>query len=305
MSVTSGAVTTYHNDISLQSTYKPELNRYHIFTAKSCPFAHCVEITRRLKGLVDNISITFCNPVFNFEKGWQLNYSYQSNENVLNHVPKGDLTSLNELYKYVDSDYIGRMTIQLIFDKWTNTIVNNESSQIIKILNSSFNTLIDNDLDLYPPHLQNQINQFRIEFNDKISTGTYKAGHAKTNDDYALHFNNTFEYLDKLDDMLKKNNTLFLVGDNITLADIHAFPHLIRFDAVFYTLFSLNKKHLWEYENIHAYLKRLCSIKAFVDCTDIDEIKKGAFLSENNLAHNLGAKVPLGNGGIEKYFKKM
>lgn len=299
MSVISGANTIFHNDISTESKYKPELNRYHLFSSKSCPFAHRVEITRKLKSLTSLISITFCDPVFRFEQGWRLNYPYQDqNDNILNNVPKDNILSLSEVYKYENQNYIGKATLPILYDKVTNTIVNNESSQIIKIFNSSFNTLTDNDLDLYPQHLQNEIDQFCIEFNEKISMGTYKAGHS-TNSDYTYHFNNTFEYLNKLNNMLE--NKIFLMGNNITIADIHAFPHLIRFDLVFYTLFSLNKKHLWEYNNICNYLKRLCSIKAFADTINIGEIKRGAYLSENNLPQNLGLKIPLGNGGIENY----
>lgn len=147
--------------------------------------------------------------------------------------------------------------------------------------------------------MKDRIDSFCTEFNREICTNTYKAGHAKTLEEYELYFNSVFTYLEKL------NNNLFndyIIGDQITLADIHAYPHLIRFDCVFYTLFSLNKKHLWEFPNICNYLKRLSSNSSFSSTIDFGEFKKG-FMCENNYAENLGCKkIPLGNGGAENYF---
>lgn len=302
---TSGSTTKYHFKINTESEFKPEGDRYHLFSAKSCPFAHRVEIVRKLKNLDNIISITFCDPIYSMKESWSLNYSYP--EGIPNPLKSDNIDTAIKLYQYAkNSNNHGGKSLPILFDKKTNKIVNNESNQIILILNESFNTLLTREfesINLYPTELQSKIDQFCIEFNVKISTGTYHAGHAKTDDDYILYFNIVFAYLDKLDQMLGESNTKYIFGDNITLADIYAFPHLIRFDPIFYSLFKLNKKHIWEYKNIRRYITNLLKIPAFQNSTDVNEMKKGGYKTENNSSEELGCiKVPLGNGGIEKFF---
>jgi glutathionyl-hydroquinone reductase len=266
---------------------------YCLILAKTCPYAHRIEIVRLLKGL-DEIEICYCDPVFKFA-GWDIDYEYQGSVNL---AKKLNINNINQLYKLDNENFNGRATIPILLDKRTNTIISNESDQIIKILNG----LNGSDFDLYPDILKHVIDAFCVDFNNEICTGTYKAGHAKTIEEYQKYYNSVFEYLDKLDKYIATNNTIFIINNMITLADAHVFAHLIRFDPVFYTLFSLNGKHLWQYENIKKYLGRLYRIDAFIKSTDLDEIKK-AYLCENNLPNNLGyIKIPLGNGGIEEFF---
>lgn len=283
--MTSGATTTFHSTIT-ESTLNDD---YYLFSSKSCPYAHRVEIVKNIKEL-DNIKIVWCDPVFKFT-GWSLNYDYNS----MNPSKMFNSEKLIELYKMAEPSYNGRGTLPLLYNLTTNTLVNNESSEIIKI----FNSLSDNN-NLYPENLKHQIDEFCTEFNQQICTNTYKAGHAKTMEEYTQLFNSVFEYLDKLNDMLTGD---YIISDQLTLADVHAYSHLIRFDCVFYTLFSLNKKHLWEYSNICRYLKTLSSNPHFYLTVDLNEIKKGAYMSENNYVENMGCKkIPLGNGGCDNLF---
>lgn len=284
--MTSGAQTTFHSTTDLSSDHQ-----YYLFSSKSCPYAHRVEIVRNLKNLNHKIKILYCNPAFKFDSGWSLDYQYtKSDDNPFN------FKTLMELYKLVDKNYSGRASLPVLYDNTSNQIINNESSQIIKIFND-----YDNDINLYPPEQQQQIDNFCQEFNQRICTDTYKAGHAKSVEEYEKLFNMVFEYLDHFNDILKHD---FIMGENLTLADIHAYPHLIRFDCIFYHLFALNKKHLWEYENIGNYLKRLSNISAFKNSVDLEEMKRGSYLCENNYIENMGCKkIPHGFGGSEKFFQ--
>jgi len=290
----SGAITSFH---SKPTDYtNAEMNdQYILFSSKSCPYAHRTEIVRNIKGLHNNINIVWCDPEFKFS-GWSLDYNY----NQTNPSEQFNCLELIDLYKFAEPSYTGRGTLPILYNQSINKIINNESSEIIKIFNTEFNKITSNDIDLYPENQRQNIDEFCTEFNKKICTNTYKAGHAKSQDEYEQLFNSVFEYLDKFDNMLTNK---YIMGNSITLADIHAFPHLIRFDCIFYVLFSLNKKHLWEYTNINRYLKTLLSNPHFAETIDFNEMKKGGFGSENNYPENLGCrKIPIGNGGCEYYF---
>lgn len=286
--MTSGATTSFHSRV----TNEELTHDYYLISSKSCPYAHRTEIVRNIKEVP--VKIVFCEPAFKFS-GWTLDYDY------LNTNPSKifNCTNLIDLYKLSEPSYMGRGTLPLLFNSTTNKIVNNESSELIKIFNSDFNNLSTNQIDLYPENLKQEIDDFCVEFNREICTNTYKAGHSKTLEEYEQYFNSVFDYLDKLNLLLTND---YIVGNQLTLADIHAYPHLIRFDSVFYTLFSLNKKHLWEYPNIYSYLRKLTANSCFGSTVDFNEFKKG-FMCENNYAENLGCKkIPLGNGGSEHYF---
>jgi putative glutathione S-transferase len=287
--MTSGATTSLHSRVA----HEDVTNNYYLISSKSCPYAHRTEIVKNIKLLP--IQTIYCDPAFKFS-GWSLDYDY----NGVNPSKIFNCDNLIDLYKICESTYNGRGTLPLLINVTTNKIVNNESSEIIKIFNSDFNSVSPlNQIDLYPENLKQKIDDFCTEFNREICTNTYKAGHAKTLLEYGVYFDSVFNYLDKLDKLLTND---YIVGNQLTLADIHAYPHLIRFDSVFYTLFSLNKKHLWEYPNICSYLKRLSANPCFSSTVDLNEFKKG-FMCENNYAENLGCKkIPLGNGGSERYF---
>lgn len=255
--------------------------KYYLFSSKSCPYAHRCEIAIKLLNL-SNVEIVYCDPLFTFEHGWKI----IGDNNPTNH------TNLKDLYKEseISSKFV---SLPVLYDNDTKKIVVNDSLDIIVFLGK-----YANNFGLIPVHNDEE---FYSSFNQKIAIGTYKAGHAKTQEDYIKCFNEVFEYLDYFDKYMEDKQ--YVIQDKLSCIDIIVYCHLIRFDLVFYSLFSLNKKHLWEYNNICRYLKNLSSIPAFKDATNLDEIKRGAYLTENNLPQNLGyTKVPLGYSGVDHYF---
>lgn len=260
----------------------------YLISAKSCPYAHRLEILLNLIG--SNINILWCDPEFK-ENGWSLDYTY----NEVN--PKQILLvdRLEDLYKRAMPGYIGRYTVPVLYDSRQDKIISNESKDIIKLL-------LNDSSPLYPFPFKTAIDDFCSNFEQRIGKDTYIAGHAKTFDIYSKLFESVFRYLDELDNRLKDET--YIIGDTLSLRDIYVFPHLVRFDCIFYNLFSLNKKHLWEYQNIKRYIGDLLRINAFMKTLDLFEIKKGGYLSINNRSQNLGCmKVPLGNGGFENFIK--
>lgn len=249
------------------------MENYCLFSAKSCPYAHRCEILIHLLELP--ITIIQCDPVWTYKDGWLISNS----NNPTAYATIKEMYEANSL----DTKFT---SLPVLYDMTEKKILFNDSIKIIKFLCDKTASDLDCDIN----------GEFYEEFNTKISVGTYKAGHAKTADDYKLHFDAVFNYLDEFDNYIHDRNYIY---DKLSLIDIIVYCHLIRFDLVFYSLFSLNKKHLWEYDSICQYMKRLSD--SFAQATDIDEIKRGAYLTENNLPQNLGIKVPLGTGGIEYY----
>lgn len=252
-----------------------EKGRYCLFVAKSCPFALRTEIVRNLKSLQEYVSVHYCDPVFEFT-GWKLKYDYADNlNNIFEHK------TIKELYLECEPERTQSFTIPILYDKVDKRIISNESSDIIKI----FNAVTDvNNLDLYPEELKSRIDTFCVEFDQRISRDTYRAGHAKTQEEYDTLFDAVFEYLDTLDSKLTSE---YIIGNQMSLADVHTFAHLIRFDCLFYDLFGLNRKHLCEYPNINVYIQRLLNDPNFSSTVDYQEMKRGGYESENNQPKNL------------------
>ena len=261
------------NSVTTELLLEP--NRYWLFTSKSCPYAHRVEIVLKLKSLEPYVRLHWCNPVFKFT-GWELDYDYVQN------IPNDFTGKLETIYKKADPEYNGKYySLPLLYDSVENKIISNESADIIKI----FNSMDTNSLDLYPEDFRDAIDAFCKQFNQRIGTDTYRAGHSKTQEEYKQLYNLVFEYLDILDKILDGK---YIFGDRLTLADVYTYAHLIRFDCIFRQLFSLNKAHLWEYPNIYSYMVRLSHDFNFGSTVDMLEMMKGAFMSENNLPANMG-----------------
>lgn len=286
--MSSGASTTFHSKIEQNGQFPPEAGRYYLFGAHSCPYFHRLTIMIGLKDLGNVIPMIYCNSAFKFT-GWELQSDI---------FP--EFKTLKELYASASPGYSGTCSIPVLYDAKTKTIVNNESSQIIKMLNSDFDVLTGNPLDFYPERYRKTIDEFCEIFNKEICVNTYKCGHSKSQVEYEQYFNSVFAYLDLFDKMLTYD---YIAGIPLTIGDVIVFTHFIRFDCVFYNLFSLNKKHLWEYSRINEYMKRLCKNKHFAETVNLKEIVSGAYLSENNSPSNLGCiKTPIGFGGINHYF---
>lgn len=268
-------MTAFHNELG-SDDYPYEKDRYWLFTSRVCPFAHRSEIMRTLTGLTEHIGLTIAGAV-QTEKGWDLGERYESDDSAAS--PVTGITRLPDIYKLAAPDYIGRASVPVLFDTISNTIVNNESAEIIRQFdqlatqNSEYTTL-------YPANKQSLIDTLINELADELITPIYRAGFAKAQATYQAYFEKVFACLAKLDKRLEKVGP-YIAGEALTLADVHAYPHLSRFDAAYHSLYRLNKHFIKDYPNIADYMARLGEIPAFGDTLDIQAVKDGYFLAWN------------------------
>ncbi len=257
--------------------FKTEKNRYHLFVAYICPWACRALALRSLKGLEDIISISVVEPQLTTE-GWKFGTypGASGSDQILN------ATYMHEIYSKADPQYTGRATVPVLWDKQSQTIVNNESSEIIKSLNSGFNQLLEEEnnekakINLYPDHLKEEIDELNEWLYPRINNGVYKTGFATTQIAYEEACETLFQSLEKLEARLDTKSP-YLFGNELTLSDIHLFMTLIRFDLAYYGLFKANLKHIWDFPNLLAYTKRLYDIPAIKKTVNIDHIKQGYY----------------------------
>ena len=251
--------------------FKPESNRYHLYISHACPWAHRTLIFRKLKKLEEHISISVVHPLM-LEKGW----TFQEGEGV---IPDSILGSkyMHQVYTTAQKDYTGRVTVPVLWDKKKKTIVNNESSQIIRIFNSAFNNLTGNDDDYYPENMRDQIDEINDDIYHNINNGVYKTGFATTKEAYEETFDALFKSLDNIERILTLKH--FLVGNDITEADWRLFTTLIRFDAVYFGHFKCNKKRISDYPKIYKYLQNLFNIKGIKETIFMNHIKTHYYAS--------------------------
>ena len=251
--------------------FKPESNRYHLYISHACPWAHRAFIFRKLKKLEEHISISVVHPVM-LDKGW----TFQEGKDV---IPDSILGSkyMHQIYTTAQKDYTGRVTVPVLWDKKKKTIVNNESSQIIRIFNSAFNDLTGNNDDYYPENIRDQIDEINDDIYHNINNGVYKTGFATTKEAYEETFDALFKSLDNIERILTL--THFLVGNNITEADWRLFTTLIRFDAVYFGHFKCNKKRISDYPKIYKYLQNLFNFKGIKETIFMDHIKTHYYAS--------------------------
>ena len=267
--------TTFHNELESED-YPFESGRYWLFTSKVCPFAHRTEIVRALTGLTEHIGLTIADPV-QIVEGWNIEKRYESVDSAA--CPIDGMKRLPELYQLAAPDYTGRASVPVLFDTKTNTIVNNESAEIIY----QFDEVAAQHLDhptLYPENKRELIDNLIDELANELITPIYRAGFAKDQQTYLSYFKKVFSCLDKLDERLKTTEP-YIAGDQLTLGDVHAYPHLARFDAVYHSLYRLNLKFISDYPHIAGYMNRLGEIPAFADTLDVDAFKEGYFLAWN------------------------
>ena len=267
--------TEFHESLNTKD-YPFEDHRYWLFSSKLCPFAHRTEIVRALLELDNTIGLTIAASI-QTEQGWNLDDPYESDFSQSNPV-KG-AGKVPALYELSVPDYSGRSSVPVLFDRTSKSIVNNESAEIILQLDDVAVRHFSRP-SLYPYELRKIIDTFINEFSNKFVGPIYLAGFAKDQQTYHLNFKEVFTYLKKLNNHLSEIGP-FMAGDKLTLADVHAFPHLARFDSVFHSLYRLNMHYLREFSNINCYMRRLGEISAFANTLDIHELKKGYFLSWN------------------------
>lgn len=279
--------STFREHIKAGTKFEAEADRYHLYVSLACPWASRTLIMRELKGLA---SIITCS-VVHYEMGPEGWHFPSSNEEcagaTIDHLYNSKF--VKELYFRANKDYVGRYTVPILWDKKYQTIVNNESSEIIRIFNTAFNDLIGDEykkLDFYPPERKEEIDLMNDYVYDRINNGVYKAGFASERSVYEAHVKSLFEGLDKIEDTLSKTSGPYLLGADMTEADVRIFPTLIRFDSIYVQHFKCNIGTIrHNYPAIHKYLKNLYwnHPREFKATTDFDHIKNHYSMSHAQL----------------------
>lgn len=238
-------------------------DRFHLFVSYACPWAHRTLIVRNLKKLQDYISYSVTD-AFMGENGWTFSNG-------------ADPKLLADVYVMADRHYTGKITVPVLWDKKEKIIINNESSDIIRIMNSAFDDLTDSTIDLYPDHLQAVINEVNEKVYKHINNGVYMAGFAGSQRAYEVSFERLFSALDEIDEVLGRQK--FLTGNYLTEADVRLFTTLIRFDPVYFSHFKCNKKRICDYKNLYPYMKIIYQIPEVKSTCRFDHIKEHYYKS--------------------------
>lgn len=266
------------------SGFKAEANRYHLYISYACPWACRTLIMRKLKGLEKIISLSYVDALMGSE-GWSFGKSGKDTKDPLYHKKH-----LHEIYTLAKPDYTGRVTVPVLWDKHKKIIVNNESSEIIRMLNSEFSELAESDYDYYPENLRTKIDKINDFVYDNINNGVYKCGFAKTQAAYDEEFDRLFAAIDKIEARLSKQR--YLAGNQITEADWRLFTTIIRFDPVYYSHFKCNLRRIIDYPNLYNYLLELYQMPGIAETVRFDHIKLHYFGS--HLTINPTGIVPKG-----------
>ncbi|PZO79268.1 MAG: glutathione-dependent reductase [Mesorhizobium amorphae] len=262
--------------------FRAEKGRYHLYVALICPWASRTLIARKLKGLEDTVSVSVVEPALT-EQGWRFGDYPGSDRDEVNGA-----TYMHELYTRADPTVSGRATVPVLWDKEKRTIVNNESADIVRMMNSGFGQFASGP-DLYPADLRGAIDALNDRIYPRLNNGVYRAGFATTQIAYDEAFGDVFGMLDELEAHL--DTRPFLLGERLTEADIRLFVTLIRFDAAYHGLFKCNLRRIADYPNLSAHIERMLAVPGVASTVSIDHIKRG-YYSIKSL--NPSGIVPLG-----------
>ncbi len=232
------------------SGFAAESGRYHLYISNACPWAHRTMVFRALKNLEEHISVSVVHPDM-LSDGW----TFEKDDNGANGDALFDLPFVRDIYIKADPQISGRVTVPILWDKKTGTIVSNESSEIIRMFNSAFDAITGNTLDLWPTEMRDVIEVVNSRVYDTVNNGVYKAGFATTQSAYDDAIGPLFESLDWLEGLLGQNR--YLLGDTISEADWRLWTTLIRFDPVYHLHFKCNRKRIVDYPNIWAFTREL------------------------------------------------
>lgn len=270
----------FRNRINTQpeNPYQPAANRYRLYVGMGCPWAHRTLVTRALKGLESAIAVSIVDP--SPDAGiWVLSQ------------PELNCQTVPELYQLAATGYQGRSTVPILWDDETKTIVNNESAEIIEILNSEFNQFAQHpEFDLYPAEQKEVIDSRNEKIYHSVNNGVYRCGFAQSQQAYDLASQELFATLDELDQVLATKR--YLCGDRPTLADVRLFTTLFRFDLVYYGLFKCNLRRIADYHHLSGYLRDLYQLPGVAATCDLESVKRDYY--GNLFPLNPGGIIPLG-----------
>lgn len=250
--------------------FKAEAGRYHLYVAYICPWASRALAVRALKGLQDYITVSVVNPRLS-DQGWQFGGYPGATEDELNHA-----TYMHEIYTQVAPDFTGRATVPVLWDKQQRTIVNNESADIVRMLNTAFSELVDTGPDLYPAALASDIDTLNAAIYTRLNNGVYQAGFASSQEAYNEAYENVFAMLDKLETQLSDGRQ-YLLGEQITETDIRTFVTLVRFDVAYHGLFKCNRNLIQQMPGLNTYMHRIWQLDGISDTVNSDHIKAGYY----------------------------
>lgn len=270
--------------ISGEGGFEAEPDRYHLYIAYACPWAHRTMIFRELKGLSEFITVDVVHPLMG-EDSWHFGEYPGSTPDTINQQ-----TRMVDIYKLAEPDFDGIVTVPVLWDKKRKTIVNNESSEIIRMFNSAFNGLTGNPVDYYPEALQEEIDTLNSRIYDTVNNGVYRTGFATSQQAYETAFEELFDTLEFLEDRLKDRQ--WLTGDTITEADWRLFPTLLRFDPVYVGHFKCNKKRLVDFPNLWRYTKALYAQPGIANTFNLQQTKYHYYGSHKSI--NPTGIVPVG-----------
>lgn len=245
--------------------FPAESGRYHLYIAWNCPWAHRTVLMRALKGLQNHVSLSVAAPRRN-DQGWVFDADRGYKDDLFGSK------ALHEVYAKGATGYTGRVTVPVLFDIKTNQIVNNESEDIVRILNSGFGDLA-NKTDFYPEALQPQIDAWNERIYHSLNNGVYRAGFAESQQAYDAAVKDVFEILDRLEEQLGR--TEYLTGDELTEADIRLFPTLVRFDVGYYSAFKCDRNRLIDFPNLWSYARQIYHIPGVKDTVFFNIYRKG------------------------------
>jgi putative glutathione S-transferase len=258
--------------------------RYHLYVALPCPWAHRTVIMRMLKGLEDVVSMSVLEPLYG-PHGWRFGTSPGTVPDSVNGA-----SELAEIYLRADPRYTGRVSVPALWDNERRTIVNNESAEIIRMLNGAFGRFTNVRTDYYPPALREEIDRVNALVYENVNNGVYRAGFATAQEAYEEAFRALFRVLDELERRLARQR--YLAGGDITEADWRLFTTLVRFDAVYYSHFKCNLRRIIDYPNLSNYLRDLYQQGGVAATVNMDHIKRHYYGSQRHV--NPTGIVPLG-----------
>ncbi|WP_144905752.1 glutathione S-transferase family protein [Halobellus captivus] len=262
------------------SRFQPEPGRYHLYIARNCPWAHGAALTRRLAGLTEIVSMDVVDP-WRENDGWEFT---PAKEGCTRDTVNG-CDYLRNVYVLADPEFTGRVTVPVLWDKRRETIVNNESIEIMRMFATEFDEYGDT-VDLYPDGYHAEIDSIIESIYDSINNGVYRAGFADSQAAYDEAVTDVFDALDRWDGVLA--NQRYLAGDRLTLADVRLFPTLIRFDECYHTAFKCNKQYLHQYDHLWPYLRDLYQTPGFAETVRMEHIKDDGYYQ--------GEITPIGPG---------
>jgi putative glutathione S-transferase len=270
----------FRNWVAPGGPFPPAAGRYHLYVSLACPWASRTVIMRKLKRLEAVLPMTVVHPDM-LENGWTFEATAD---------PVNGFQYLHQLYSRADPNYSGRVTVPVLWDKQASTIVNNESAEIAIMLNREFDAWGDSSVDLYPQGLVPEIDVLNERMYHKLNNGVYRAGFSSDQAAYEDAFDDVFTMLDELEERLARRR--FLFGDSMTLADVRLFTTAVRFDAVYYSHFKCNLRHLWDYPGLWRWVREMYRIEGIAETVDLAQIKRHYYRSQHWI--NPSGVVPVG-----------